>query len=107
MATQTQVEIVELFGRIDASNSDTIRQIVKESLAHGAGRILIDCRQVTSLDSSGISTLIVALKLARSAGGKLALCSINDRIRMMLQLTGLEQVFEVFSNRAEFEQRYA
>ncbi len=104
MKSLDNVEVLELFGKVNASNSDAIRSVVKDALKHGARSVLVDCKDMISIDASGLSSLIIALKLARSAGGRLCLCSVNDSLKMMLQLTGLDKVFEIFSSRFEFEQ---
>jgi anti-anti-sigma regulatory factor len=41
----------------------------------------------------------------RSAGGKLLICSINEQIKMLFELTDMDRVFEIFNNREELEQK--
>jgi anti-anti-sigma factor len=64
--------------------------------------VLVDCRDVELMDSSGLGALVMALKTLRAAGGRLSLCSMNEQLTMVLALTGMDEVFEVFANQDEF-----
>lgn len=55
------------------------------------------------MDSSGLGTLVLSLKTVRNAGIKMFLCSINEQIKMLFELTSMDRVFEIFDNREEFE----
>ena len=57
------------------------------------------------MDSSGLGALVLALKTVRGAGLKMFVCSINEQIKMLFELTSMDRVFEVFENREEFEQK--
>jgi anti-anti-sigma factor len=57
------------------------------------------------MDSSGLGALVLSLKTVRSAGGKLFICSINEQIKMLFELTDMDRVFEIFNNREELEQK--
>ena len=64
--------------------------------------MLIDFQDVTFMDSSGLGALVLALKTVRAAGGKLFICSINEQVRMLFELTSMDRVFQIFPNRDEF-----
>ena len=65
------------------------------------GDILIDCRHVKFMDSSGFGALVFALKRVREHGKQLYLCSLNSQLRMILELTGTDRTFAVFANSKE------
>jgi anti-anti-sigma factor len=65
--------------------------------------VLIDFRDVTFMDSSGLGALVLALKTVRAAGGKLFICSVNEQIKMLFELTSMDRVFEIFQTREEFD----
>lgn len=90
---------------LDSLNGAELRREVNDAIAAGAKTILIDCQDVTFMDSSGLGALVMILKNVREAEGKLALCSIIDQIQMLLELTSMDNVFQVFPNREAFEQQ--
>lgn len=98
------IQVIEPTGILDSINGGQLCREIRDHLAAGSSNILVDCQHVTFMDSSGLGALVMALKSVRTAGGKLALCSINDQLQILFQLTKMDQVFEIFANRAAFDQ---
>lgn len=53
------------------------------------------------MDSSALGTLIGALRRARERGGRLVLVSHGPEIARTMELTGLDQVFDIRATREE------
>lgn len=58
--------------------------------------VLVDFNQVESIGSLGLMVLMQSFKCVRAAEKKLFICSVNKKVQMLLELTGMDQVFEVF-----------
>ena len=101
------VQVIEPEGILDGTKTDKFRQEINESVRTGANVILVDFTNVTFMDSSGLGALVLSLKTVRSAEAKLFICSINEQIKMLFELTSMDRVFEIFSSREEFEQKVA
>ena len=97
------VHVIEPEGILDGTQTNAFRDQVEQALKAGAKVLLIDLKQVTFVDSSGLGVLVACLKNARAASCKMYICSINDQIRMLFELTSMDRVFEVFPDRAAFE----
>lgn len=100
----TNVKVLEPAGILDSTKAEEFRQTVDQLLQEGAEVILIDLKDISFIDSSGLGTLVVLLKKVRGMDRKLCICSINDQVRMLFELTNMDQVFDVYSDRATFEQ---
>jgi anti-anti-sigma factor len=98
-----QVKIFQPSGSLDASQSQAFRQEITEILEDGTKVVLVDLKNVTFMDSSGLGALVLAFKTLRAANSKLVLCSINEQIRILFELTGMDKVFEIFANQDEFK----
>lgn len=96
------VKVVQPDGILDGTKAQEFRQEVSELLNTGVDIVLIDFKDVTFMDSSGLGALVLALKSIRAAGRKLSICSVNEQVRMLLELTGMDRVFEIFPNQDEF-----
>jgi len=96
------VKVVQPTGLLDGVKANQLRRDIGDIVASGANIVLINLQDVTFMDSSGLSALVSALKAVRTAGGKLYLCSINDQVRMVFELTRMDRVFETFSSQDEF-----
>lgn len=89
---------------LSAVNSSALTNWVSTALQSGTNILLIDLQKVEFLDSGGLGGLVLALKQVRRSGSRLAICTLNDQLQMLLKLTDMEEVFEIYTNRAEFEQ---
>lgn len=102
---QTDVKIIEPTGILDSTQADAFRMQVEEALEQKANIILIDLKNITFVDSSGLGILVVVLKKVRAVQKKMYVCSINDQVRMLFELTSMDRVFEAFPDRAAFEEK--
>ncbi|BAU65825.1 anti-sigma-factor antagonist [Stanieria sp. NIES-3757] len=100
------IEIIEPTGILDGTKAQEFRQKINESIESGADIILVDFNNVTFMDSSGLGALVLSLKSVRAAGAKLFLCSINEQIRMLFELTSMDRVFEIFPSREDVEKKF-
>ena len=100
----SNVYIVELSGIVDSGKSEEFRKIVDSILTSETEALLLDLKNVTFIDSSGLGTLVVALKQLKAAERQMYICSINDQVRMLFELTSMDRVFNVLHDRQEFEQ---
>jgi anti-anti-sigma factor len=68
----------------------------------GVKVVLLDLKDVEFINSSSLMALVVALRIVRTGGGKVFICSINEQVKILLELTGIDQLFEIFANLDEF-----
>jgi len=93
------VFLITPVGDVDLSQSDQLRKVIKASLDSTNQKVVIDLKHVKYMDSSGVATLIEGLQLARTSGIELVLCSLTQSVEAVLQLSKLDQIFDIFSNR--------
>ncbi len=56
---------------------------------------VIDLAAVDFMDSSGLVSLVQGLKAAHQSGCRLVLCNVKAPVRLILELTQLDSVFEI------------
>ena len=105
ISMSSNIRIVEPSGILDSSKSEEFKQIVDSVLTSEAQVLLLDLKNITFVDSSGLGTLVVALKQLKAADRKMYICSINDQVRMLFELTSMDRVFDVLRDRQEFEHK--
>lgn len=97
------VKVVQPTGILDGTQAASFRDEVKTLVESGENIILIDFEDVTFMDSSGLGALVLALKTVRAAGGKMYICSVNEQIKMLFELTSMDRVFDIFATRDDCE----
>ena len=97
------MKVVQPSGILDGTKAGQFRQEISQLVEANGDIVLIDFQDVTFMDSSGLGALFLALKTGRAAGSKLFICSVNEQIKMLFELTSMDRVFEIFPSREEFE----
>ena len=88
--------VLVLAGRLTIGESvDTLHQAVEDSLAAGDKEIVIDMRDVSYIDSTGLGGLVTSLTCARNHGGTLRLANVPQRIQDLLDVSSLYMVFQI------------
>ncbi len=96
------VTIVDLSGQIKlGEGSSVLRDTVKDLLAKGHKKILLNLGEITYIDSSGIGELISAFTSVRNQGGELKLLHLTKKVHDLLQITKLYTVFDIKDDEAE------
>ncbi|PZV17158.1 MAG: anti-anti-sigma factor [Leptolyngbya sp.] len=65
--------------------------------------VVIDMNQVDSIDSAGLMAIVNAMKLAQRANKRFCLCSVPRSVSMILELTQLDGVLEIFESISELD----
>ncbi|MGB3138877.1 MAG: STAS domain-containing protein [Nodosilinea sp.] len=99
----SKIQVIEPTGILDSTKSDGFRQAVEGMLQDGAETILVDLKDITFIDSSGLGTLVVLLKKIRGMNRTFCISSINDQVRMLFELTSMDRVFDIYEDRQAFE----
>jgi len=93
-----QVDVVSVTGRVDSSNSGEFETALKGLLARGRHKLVLDFEQLDYISSSGLRTMVTALKGARNSGGDVVIVKANDKIRDTLSLVGFQSLFVQYDN---------
>ena len=99
-----KVKVLQLNGNLDSTQSQDFKEKINEIIEQEGITeiILVDFKDVTFMDSSGLGALVLAFKAVRATGRKLVVCSINEQVRILFELTGMDKIFEIFPNQEEF-----
>ena len=93
---------ISVRGELDLSTAPQLEGPLEEAL-DGDGSLLIDLSQCEFIDSTGIALIVRAWQRLQSGenGRVLALCTHNDQVRRVLEITGLELSIPVHPTRDE------
>ncbi|MFJ5734778.1 STAS domain-containing protein [Streptomyces microflavus] len=106
--TVGDVSIVAVTGKITIGVGDVVlRGAVQDELNDGSTKILLDLKNVTTIDSSGIGELVSAYTTATNRGAKLKLVNLPPKIHDILAITQLITVFDVYDTEDEAVKSFA
>ena len=102
------VTVVDVSGRITlGEGSSVLRDLLRELVAKGNKKILLNLGEVTYIDSSGIGELVSGFTTISNQGGSLKLLSLTKRVQDLLQITKLYTVFDVHEEEAHALRSFA
>ena len=91
------VSVVGLDGRIVlGEESVALRETVKNLMAAGKKKVVLNMSNVTYIDSAGLGMLVAAHISGTNQGASIRLCALGNKFREVLQLTRLLTVFDVY-----------
>jgi len=87
--------VVSPTGEIDLSCSPELRVALQQALLTKPSALLVDLSGVPSIDSSGVATLIEAMRSTQAQSIPLVLCGLVPRVMAVLEIARLDSVFQI------------
>lgn len=84
------VGTVNLEGEVSVQFKERLKQLI----ANGSTRVVVDLGNVGFIDSQGLGALISGLKVLRQGHGTLKLANVSEPVEAVLRITRLTRVFE-------------
>lgn len=95
--TEGGVTVVAPSGRLDVAGAPALKDAMNGLADSGAPRVVIDMEGISFADSTGLGSVIAALKQIRNRQGELRLAAPNQQVRVVLELTTLDRVFPYYA----------
>lgn len=87
------ITLVEITDRLEADTVSAFRDAMAELAAAGKDRLVLNLREVTLIDSSGLGGLVAVLRQFRQKNGDIKLACITDYIRPLIEIVRLHRIF--------------
>jgi anti-anti-sigma factor len=92
------VVTIELVGHLDIETTDRFDQGIREAVARRPARVVVDFRQASYLDSSGVRALILAQREAGVRDVEMCLVPGSSHVRRILRTTGVAERFRLLDD---------
>ncbi|MBR4660392.1 MAG: STAS domain-containing protein [Bacteroidales bacterium] len=86
--------VATLEGEMDTAAAVEAEKVLKPLYQSEGKDIIIDCKGLEYIASSGLRILLSILKGAKATGSRVVLRSVNDDIKNVFSLTGFIEIFE-------------
>ncbi|HEY2430126.1 MAG TPA: STAS domain-containing protein [Acidimicrobiales bacterium] len=95
VATGDEGVLITLSGELDLATAPELWAAIDAALAEGHQRLVLDLSGLGFVDSTGLGVFVRAGKELRASGGGLTLRRPGERVAKLLEITRLEEVFEI------------
>lgn len=89
------VTIIRPEGRLDAVSAQEVRNTIFRLIGEKEMRIVFDLEQTHFIDSSGLGSLVAALRSVTKSGGDVKIARLDSKVRAIFELTRLHRVFDI------------
>ena len=86
---------VVLHGRITVENSGVMRRALSDALRAKPATVSVDLSDVAYIDTSGLATLVEAVRIARKQGARLILSGMKDQPRYLFEIAHIDRFIDV------------
>ena len=94
-------DVFILSGRIDGNAAPTFELAVRRAMDQGHYKIVLNLAGVNYMSSAGLRVLVSTSKECRKhLGGDVRLAEVNDRIKQVLELAGLDALYQIYDTEA-------
>ena len=87
---QNDINIYRLNGRLDSNTSQGFEKKLFQAISDGAKNMIVDFKDIDYISSVGLRVIIKAFKALQRADGRIMLCSMQDYIRELFEITGID-----------------
>ncbi|NNF02131.1 MAG: STAS domain-containing protein [Bacteroidia bacterium] len=80
---------------IEKGQAEALLKDIEELIANESYRFVVNMEEFKYMNSTGLGILLNILTKARKAGGEAVICAVPDKIKDLLVVTKLNNVFSV------------
>ncbi len=95
--TEGSVAVIAISGRLVAANaSDLTNKFSSQSQEHI--NFVLDLSEMEYIDSTGLGAIVSCLKKASEKGGNIKLACIQEKPRMIFEITRAYRIFDIYDD---------
>ena len=89
------ISLCRVSGDIDINSSPDVKKTFDQVVSQKKDKVVINLKDVSYIDSSGLATLVEILKNLRAYGGKLKLSNLSVKVKGLFEITKLDKLFDI------------
>ncbi len=99
--TTNEVKVLAFEGKLDTLTSRDAQQQLTRLIEQGENRFLANFEKLDYISSAGLRVLLAAAKQLKGTDGELRICSLNEVVREVFDISGFTTIFQVFGSEPE------
>ncbi len=98
-----RVTLLVVTGRVDSTTANELGSELTGAIDDGRNKLVLDLENVEYMSSAGLREMVSALKRVNNIAGTgdLRLANPSDRVREVLELAGLDEIFKIFDTQLD------
>lgn len=96
-----QWHVVSFEGHLDTTTAPDAESELSKLLNDGVTNILVDLSKLDYISSAGLRILFATAKRLKNVSGKFRICSLNETVQDVFEMSGFNTILNIFSDQAE------
>ena len=93
--------MLDIHGSIDGTSEARLRGEMESLIKAGAHQLILDCRDVDFINSSGLGAILMFKDELARLGGALVLMHMSERALMVIEMLGFGPTLDIAENEAQ------
>ena len=90
--------VITVEGRLDTTQSDSFEKQVGETLQDDHKNVVLDCKGLNYISSSGLRVFLILQKKMAAEGGALKICNLQPSIKEIFDMSGFSMIFSIYDD---------
>ncbi len=95
------IKVLKVIGELDALVAPKLKDRITKLVDGDSTKFIIDFEEVTHINSLAMGILRGKLKVVKDMGGDIKLIKLNEHIKSIFEMIGLDEIFEIYENEDE------
>lgn len=94
----SDIKVAQLEGELDTITAPEAETAFNRLMEQDVNKILVNFEKLDFIASSGLRILLATAQRLKSDGGELRVCSLNETVQEVFDISGFSTLLSVFEN---------
>ncbi|MGL5123465.1 MAG: STAS domain-containing protein [Fusobacteriaceae bacterium] len=95
------IKVIKIIGELDAFVAPKLKDRIGKLVESDTINFIIDFEELVHINSLAMGILRGKLRIVKEAGGDIKLIKLNNHIKTIFEMIGLDEIFEIFETEEE------
>ncbi len=96
-----EVKVIRIEGHLDTQSSPDVQTQLAQLIDQGATKLVVNFEKLDYISSTGLNVLLAAAKRLEGNNGKLRVCSLNEFVQEVFDISGFTTILTVTKTEPE------
>ena len=101
-----EVVVVKVVGELDALVAPKLKERLNKLIENEKKDFIIDFSELVHINSLAMGILRGKLREVREIGGDIKLINLNDHIKTIFEMVGLDEIFGIYASEGEALEKF-
>ncbi len=101
-----EIKVVRIEGKLDTQSSPHAQAQLTQLIDQGATKLVVNFEKLDYISSAGLDILLKAAKQLEGNSGELRICSLNEFVQEVFEISGFNTILSVFNSESDALSRF-